>query len=172
MLGFSCLDVVLMGRNPYIPIGGWPNASDIDIAYKSMKSTGVDQFAKRTLDTLSGGEIQRVFIAKGLAQGTGILLLDEPIANLDISYQIQIMDILLSLIHEQKFTIITSLHDINLASLYCDNLIVIDKGAIVKTGPPSGIIEKDFIQSIFGNRLDVIRNPEDNRSIIIPKSIN
>ena len=58
MLGFSCLDVVLMGRNPYIPIGGWPNGSDIDIAYQSMKSTGVDQFAKRTLDTLSGGEIQ------------------------------------------------------------------------------------------------------------------
>ncbi|MBS96620.1 MAG: ABC transporter ATP-binding protein [SAR202 cluster bacterium] len=172
MFGFSCLDVVLMGRNPYISVGGWPSSSDIDIAYKSMKSTGVDQFAKRTLDTLSGGEIQRVFIAKGLAQGTGILLLDEPIANLDISYQIQIMDILLSLIHEQNFTIITSLHDINLASLYCDNLIVIDKGAIVKTGPPIEIIEEDFIQGIFGNRLNVIRNPEDNRSIIIPKSIN
>jgi iron complex transport system ATP-binding protein len=172
MLGFSCLDVVLMGRNPYLSTGEWPSKADIEIAFESMKSTGVEQFAKRTLESLSGGEMQRVFIAKGLAQRTKILLLDEPIANLDLSYQIQIMDILYSLIKDQKITIIAALHDINLASLYCNNVIVINKGTIVKNGAPKEIIEQDFIQNVFGDRLNIIQNPTDNRSIIIPKSIN
>jgi len=171
MFGFSCLDIVLMGRNPYLSTGEWPSNNDIEIANHSMKSTGVEMFSQRTLDSLSGGEMQRVFIAKGLTQGTKILLLDEPIANLDLSYQIQIMDILLSLVKDRKITIIAALHDINLASLYCNNIIVIDKGSIVKNGSSKEIMEQDFIRNIFGDRLSMIRIPIDNRNIIIPKSI-
>lgn len=114
-------DVVLMGRTPYKGIAEGDNAEDIAIAERSMEETGVVDMGSLSFIQLSGGEQQRVMLARALSQETSCLILDEPTNHLDITYQLQIMDLITS----RNMTVIAAIHDLNIAAMYCDHIVAL-----------------------------------------------
>ena len=145
---FTALEMVLMGRSPYLGHLMFESKKDLEIARKAMEWTDTLSFADRSIDELSGGERKRVFIARALAQEPEVILLDEPTANLDIHHQIDFLDLILTLNHEKGLTIVMASHDMNIASEFCDRLILLQKGKIFKIGNPRrsspGRISKAF----------------------------
>lgn len=142
---FSVRDVVLMGRTPYKGITEGDNAEDIAIARRSMDETGVLPMERDSFSWLSGGEQQRVMLARALTQETPCLILDEPTNHLDIKYQLQIMDIVKGL----DLTVAAAIHDLNIAALYCDRLIAIRKGRVVGLGTPRELLTEKFIYDLY-----------------------
>ena len=133
--GFTALDVVMMGRHAYIPRLGREGGRDVEIARAAMERTGVEALSEREARSLSGGEWQRVLIARALAQEAGLLLLDEPVANLDIRYQLEILRLLRALAGEGRAVVLV-MHDIDLAARFCDRLAVLRKGRLYADGSP------------------------------------
>ncbi len=142
---FSVLDIVLMGRTPYKKIMERDNAEDYKIAYDSLDIVGMRNFADCNFSDLSGGEQQRVMLARALTQKTKYLILDEPTNHLDVKYQLQ----LLKTIKEQNITVIAAIHDLNLAAMYCDYIISLKDGKIYKCGKPNDVFTHDFIKCMF-----------------------
>lgn len=142
---FSVQDVVLMGRSPHKKALERDNAEDFRIVEESLKKVGMEAFAKRSFSTLSGGEQQRVILARALAQKTPCLVLDEPTNHLDIKYQLQLMDIVKHL----DLTVISAIHDLNIAAMYCDRLYVIHQGKIAASGTPKEVLTPERIKQIY-----------------------
>lgn len=132
---FSVMEVVLMGRAPHKKTMERDNAKDFQIAQKALETVEMEGFANRSFSTLSGGEQQRVILARALAQQTPCLILDEPTNHLDITHQIQLMKIVKNL----KVTVISAVHDLNIAAMFCDRLYVLQDGEIVGQGTPQDI---------------------------------
>lgn len=156
---FSVLEIVLMGREPHMRRFAREDQQDMDIALLAMKSTGVIRFAGRSVLELSYGERQRVMIARALAQEPGILLADEPTSHLDPGYQVEIMDVLKSLSERENLAVLAVLHDVNLASLYCDRLILLDHGKIVAEGSPWEVVREEILESVYGVKTVVKPHP-------------
>lgn len=148
---FSVLDVVLMGRSPHKKILERDNFHDFEIARKALKIVGMESFEKRNFSTLSGGEQQRVILARALTQETECLVLDEPTNHLDIKYQLQIMDIVKSL----DVTVVAAIHDLNIAAMYCDRLVAIKDGLIVACGTPRDVLTEKFIYDMYEVRTNI-----------------
>lgn len=142
---FSVLDVVLMGRSPHKRLFDRDNADDYAIAHRSLRTVGMDDCAERSFSSLSGGEQQRVILARALTQEAECMILDEPTNHLDIKYQLQIMDIVKRL----DLTVVAAIHDLNIAALYCDRLIAIQKGRIVGAGTPRELLTEAFIHDLY-----------------------
>ena len=163
---FNVLDVVLMGRSPHKKILERDNKKDYDIAYKSLEIVGLKDFAERSFTTLSGGEQQRVILARALTQETESLILDEPTNHLDIKYQLQIMDIVKSL----NLTVIAAIHDLNIAAMYCDRLVALKDGQIVGAGKPKDLLTEKFIKDLYEVDTQIEVLPNDNINIrFLPK---
>ncbi len=156
--GFTAFELVLMGRYPHLGRFQLEGAADDRIAEAAMRLTETDAFAARTLDTLSGGERQRVFLARAIAQQPRILLLDEPTSNLDILHQLTILGLVRRLVDE-GLTAIAAIHDLNLAARYCDRLSLLSKGRVAVEGRPEEVLEPKTIESVFGVRSAVYRDP-------------
>ena len=156
--GFTAFELVLMGRYPHLGRFQVEGQADDRIAREAMRLTETDQFEQRTLETLSGGERQRVFLARALAQQPRILLLDEPTSNLDILHQLTILGLVRRLV-DDGLTAIAAIHDLNLAARYCDRLVLISNGAVVTEGPPEEVLTPETIESAFGVRSAVYRDP-------------
>jgi len=156
---FSVLETVLMGRSPYLGHLMFENEKDLEIAKKAMEWTKIVPFSERHMDELSGGERKRVFIARALAQEPEVILLDEPTASLDIQHQIDFLDLILTLNRERGLTIIMASHDINIASEFCDRLILLQGGRIYQMGTPEQVITKDNIETVYGCEVWIDRNP-------------
>ena len=139
---FSVGEVVLMGRSPHKKSLEPDNSEDYDIVNESLEKVGMLGFKNRSFSTLSGGEQQRVILARALAQQTPCLILDEPTNHLDIKYQLSLLNIVKSL----NLTIISAIHDLNIASMYCDRLFVMKNGRIVGMGTPQEVLTKEFIK--------------------------
>ncbi|MDR5694866.1 MAG: ABC transporter ATP-binding protein [Armatimonadota bacterium] len=146
---FTALEIVLMGRNPHRRGLSWESPQDLAIARQAMERTHTWHLADRPFQSLSGGERQRVLIARALAQRPQILLLDEPTAHLDIAYQLEIMELLTSL-HREGLTILAVLHDLNLAAMFCERLILMSKGTILADGPPGDVLKPKWIRKAYG----------------------
>ena len=156
---FRVIEIVLTGRSPYLGHLMFESGRDLEIAKKAMEWTEILPIAERSIDELSGGERKRVFIARALAQEPEVILLDEPTANLDIHHQIEFLELILSLNRERGLTIIMASHDLNLASEFCDRLILLHKGRIYKMGSPTEVITRENIEQVYGCGVWVDQNP-------------
>lgn len=147
---FTVEETVLMARTPYLPAFGFEREADRTIAADALEMTDTAQFASRPLSELSGGERQRSFIARALAQDTGILLLDEPTSFLDLRHQVQIYDLLKSAQLEKGKTVITVTHDINLAAQYVDFVLLLSSECGYQSGRTKDVFLPEQIEKVFG----------------------
>ena len=156
---FRVMEMVLMGRSPYLGHLMFESKKDLEIARKALEWTDTLPFSERSIDELSGGERKRVFIARALAQEPEVILLDEPTATLDIHHQIDFLQRILDLNRERGLTIIMASHDMNLASEFCDRLILLSTGKIDQIGTPREVITKENIERVYGCDVWVDQNP-------------
>ncbi|MFF1635018.1 ABC transporter ATP-binding protein [Leifsonia sp. NPDC058248] len=166
--GITVADLVGRGRYPHQGwFRRWTAADDRAVA-EAMASTGVTDLADRSIDELSGGQRQRVWIAMALAQQTGILLLDEPTTFLDISHQIDVLDLLLDLNAARGTTVVMVLHDLNLAARYSDHLIAMKSGSIVASGEPGSVVTADLVRDVFGVESVIASDPVTATPLVVP----
>lgn len=155
---FTSLEIVLFGRYPYLN-GTKESDSDIGIARKSLKRVEADMFEDRLYPTLSGGEAGRIDIARILAQAPGLLLLDEPTNHLDPRHQVQILN-LCKKICEQGKTVITAIHDLNLASMYADQILMLKNGISITDGPPEVVFKENLLSNTYGISFNILKHPD------------
>ncbi len=160
---FSVLETVLMGRSPHLGRFSVEGKGDLAIAWECLKMVEMEGLAQRPATAISGGERQRAVIARALAQQPRILLADEPIAHLDINHQIQILDLLRSLAGEKQMAVIAALHDLNLASSYCDRLVMLAGGRAIGSGVPGEVITEENIRRAYGLQAQVRAHPLTGR---------
>ena len=156
---FRVIEMVLMGRSPYLGHLMFESPKDLEIAKRAMEWTEILPISQRPIDELSGGERKRVYIARALTQEPEVILLDEPTTNLDIHHQVESLDLVLSLNREKGLTILMASHDLNLASEYCDRLILLQHGKIFHMGPPEEVMTRENIEKVYGCQVWVDRNP-------------
>jgi iron complex transport system ATP-binding protein len=157
--GLTVFDLVKQGRYPHQSwLTRW-TVEDTEKVESAMKATRVDDLRDRPVDELSGGQRQRAWIAMTLAQDTDIILLDEPTTFLDMTHQIEILDLLFELNEKHSRTIVMVLHDINLASRYAHNIIAIKDGAVFNQGTPEAIINCELVRAVFGMECQVATDP-------------
>lgn len=156
---FTVAETVLMGRSPHLGLFGLEGRHDYEIAEQAMLFTDIAQLAGRRLDQLSGGERQRVIIARALCQQPRIILLDEPTAALDPAHQLKIMDLMERLRREQNITVIMVSHDLNLAAMYGDRLLLLKNGRVEKQGSPAEVLTSEQLAASYGCVMHVADNP-------------
>ena len=159
---FTVEDVVKMGRYPYKSMFEDYSKEDIKLVDEMIKRVGLENYKDRSFNTLSGGEKQRAFIARALVQDTDFIILDEPTNHLDITYQIQLMDIIKSM----NVTVFAALHDMNISAMYCDYIIVMKHGEILKNGTVDEIFTSETIKEVFGVDSYILENPINGRKQI------
>ena len=159
---FSVIEMVLMGRSPYKGLLDRDKIDDYEIARYALEQVGLSDFENRNFNTLSGGEQQRVILARALAQRTECLVLDEPTNHLDIKYQLELMTIVKRL----DATVVSAIHDLNLAAIYCDRIIALKDGHIVCSGTPQDVLSPDTIRHIYGVSAMVQTLPDGRLNII------
>jgi len=152
-------DIVQLGRAPH---RGWflPfSSSDVSVVNRVLHLTGLSRLRKRSINKLSGGEFQRVMIARALAQEPEVLLLDEPTSNLDIHHQIHVFDLVRKLVDEKHMSVVVAIHDLALAARYCDRLVLLHKGKQCAVGTPEEVLTSENLQTVFGVRASLYRDP-------------
>lgn len=159
---FTVEEIVAMGRSPHKKLFEGDTPRDREIVQSALARLDMEDMAKRSYLHLSGGEKQRVLIARVIAQETDFLILDEPTNHLDIGYQLQILDF----VKQLRITVLTAIHDLNLAAMYCDRLYVLKDGQIVKTGTPEEVLTPKTIEEVYGIKADVTIHPIINKTII------
>ncbi|MCH8814088.1 MAG: ABC transporter ATP-binding protein, partial [Chloroflexi bacterium] len=165
---FRALDCVLMGRTPHLSLLQNEGATDVEIAREAMMAMDVWRFAERAIGELSGGERQRVVIARALAQQTPVLLLDEPIAHLDIGHQAAVLEMARTLCKREGKAILAIVHDLTVAAQYCDRLIMLNRGQIVREGHPSDVLREDVLAEVYGTHAIVFPHPQTGLPVVAP----
>ncbi|MFF8614177.1 ABC transporter ATP-binding protein [Streptomyces sp. NPDC015350] len=165
--GLTVADLVARGRHPHQSwLRQW-SSDDAGVVERALAMTGVSELAGRPVDSLSGGQRQRVWISMALAQGTDLLLLDEPTTYLDLAHAVDVLDLVDDL-HEAGRTVVMVLHDLNLAARYSDHLVVMRAGSILAQGHPREVITAELLRDAFGLRAEVIDDPVGGRPLVVP----
>lgn len=164
----SVAELVARGRYPHQPMFSRWREEDRLAVERALKATNIEDLADQPVDTLSGGQRQRAWIAMVLAQETSILLLDEPTTWLDISHQIDLLELLRDLNQKQGFTLAAVLHDLNQACRYATHLIALRDGKIVAEGAPTEIVTPELIEAIYGLRCMIIEDPVAHTPLVVP----
>ncbi len=167
--GITVADLVARGRYPHQSLWTQWSVLDEQATHDAMKATGVDTLADRAVDSLSGGQRQRVWIAMVLAQQTPVLLLDEPTTYLDITHQIELLELFCRLNRQQGHTLVAVLHDLNHACRYADHIIAMRDGAILAEGVPADIITAECVETVFGLPCVIIDDPVSHTPLVIPR---
>ncbi len=165
--GITVIDLVSRGRHPHQSILKRWSRHDEEAVRDALERTRLTEFATRIVDELSGGQRQRVWIAMALAQETPVLLLDEPTTYLDISHQIDVLNLCAGLQREGR-TLVAVLHDLNQAARYATHLVAVDGGRIVAQGAPHEVVTPELLHDVFGVAARVIADPETGGPLIIP----
>ena len=166
--GITVADLVGRGRHPHQGIFSRWSAADDEAVAAALDTTRSAELADRPVDELSGGQRQRVWIAMALAQDTDVLLLDEPTTFLDVSHQVEVLDLLTDLNSARGITIVMVLHDLNLAARYSDQLVMISAGAVRASGPPAEVLTEEGVQEVFGLTSRVIDDPVSGLPLVLP----
>ncbi len=166
--GITVADLVGRGRNPHQSIfSRWTHDDDLAVA-RALDATETAALADRPVDELSGGQRQRVWIAMALAQETDLLLLDEPTTFLDVSHQIEVLDLLTDLNRDRGTTVVMVLHDLNLAARYADHLIALESGVVRAAGEPAAVLTEEIVRTVFGLDSRVIVDPVSSKPLMLP----
>ena len=161
-------DYVLLGRNPYVRHFSWETKHDRKVMSEVLERLDLGAFAQRPLGTLSGGELQRLVIARALAQQAPVLLLDEPTSALDIGHQQQALELVDSLRREQGLTVVSAMHDLTLAGMYADRLVLMHQGARVAEGTAKEVLQPNVLSEFYGVSARV-HHEEDGTVVVIPQ---
>jgi iron complex transport system ATP-binding protein len=166
--GVTVVDLVGRGRHPHQGAFRRWSTADEEAVSEALAVTGTSNLAGRVVDELSGGQRQRVWIAMALAQGTDLLLLDEPTTYLDLAHQIEMLDLLADLNTRRGTTVVMVLHDLNLAARYADHLVAITDGRVVAEGPPEAVVTEDLVRAVFDLDCRVITDPVSRTPLVVP----
>lgn len=164
---FSVMDVVLMGRTPYL---GWferEGDRDREIAQAAMRRTETEPLGSRLIGSLSGGEQQRVLVARALAQAAPVMLLDEPTAHLDLRHQDRLLGMLRTLASEHGLAMLMALHDLNLVSRFADKVALLSNGRVWRLGEPVDVLRPDVLEEVYGMRILVMAHPLNGGPLIL-----
>ena len=159
---FTVREVVMMGRAPHKKALERDNAKDYEIVEEALKTVGMEGFAQRSFSTLSGGDQQRVILARALAQQTPCLILDEPTNHLDITHQLQLMRIVKNL----SATVISAIHDLNIAAMFCDRIYALKEGRIIAQGTPREVLTEDFIRQVYQVDAEIAKDSSGQMHIL------
>jgi iron complex transport system ATP-binding protein len=165
---FTVGEIVLMGRTPHLPMWAGESKHDCEVAWSAMKRTQIDALVNRRAYELSGGEQQRVMIARALTQEPNVLLLDEPTAHLDLKYQVGVLELVRSLAREHGLAILMTLHDLNQAALYADRVALMSEGQIVAQGSAAEVFTASQLSAVYGVQVAVSQHPNHNAPLIAP----
>jgi iron complex transport system ATP-binding protein len=166
--GITVADLVGRGRHPHQGVfSRWKREDDAAVA-AALEATQTTELAERAVDELSGGQRQRVWIAMALAQQTDLLLLDEPTTFLDVSHQIEVLDLLTDLNRSRGTTIVMVLHDLNMAARYADHLVALASGRLHAAGEPADVLTEETVRAVFGLECRVIDDPTSGRPLMLP----
>ena len=163
--GMTVFDYALLGRTPYIPWWRMENSSDLDLVREVLARVDMDQLAHRSLDRLSGGEVQRAILARALVQQTPVLLLDEPTAALDIGHQQQVLGLIDELRHEQGLAVLSAFHDLTVAAQYSDRLVLLARGKVRAAGDAHDVLTPSILREHYGAEVRVL-NDEDGSIVV------
>ncbi|EGC76409.1 ABC transporter ATP-binding protein [Treponema denticola] len=159
---FNVLEMVLIGRSPHKKFMERDSAEDIELAYKALEQVNMKDFADRNFSSLSGGEKQRIILARALVQNTDCLILDEPTNHLDIKHQLHFM----SLAKYLKITVISAIHDLNIAAMYCDKIYALKEGQIIASGSVDEVITEEVIKTLYDVEAKIIYDEEKKPHVI------
>lgn len=160
----TVFDTVLLGRRPFL---GWTvGQNNRNRVYDILIQLGLDQLALRQFNELSGGEQQKTLVARALAQEPRVLLLDEPTSSLDLRHQMDVMEHVVSIVKQQRISAVMAIHDLNLASMYSDRMVILKDGTVFRDGPPGAVLCADTIRAVYGVRATV--NHDSERPHIVP----
>ena len=165
---YTVWETVLFGRTPYLGFLGQPSKKDEEIARQSLARVSALPFAERRVGELSGGEQQRVLLARALCQSTPILLLDEPTAHLDLQYQVNLLELVQELAHKDNLAVLIALHDLNLAAHYADRIALMVAGQIKAEGKPEQVLRPELIQEAYCLPVQVVRHPFLDIPLVLP----
>jgi len=165
---YAALDIVLMGRYPHLGAFELEGVDDHAAASAAMAATGTAHLAARPFSTLSGGEKQRVVIASAVAQGAGLLLLDEPTASLDVGYQLEIAALLTRLNRERGTTMMVSTHDLNFAAALCSSLVLLRGGRVIAQGETERVLTREHVRALYDVDAEVARHPRAGHLMVVP----
>ncbi len=166
--GIVVADLVARGRHPHQGVLARWTAADEEAVAEALRLTDTAALADRCVDELSGGQRQRVWIAMALAQQTDLLLLDEPTTFLDVSHQVDVLDLLTDLNRQRGTTIVMVLHDLNLAARYADHLVAVRAGRLHASGDPAEVLTVDVVRDVFGMESQVVEDPVSGKPIVLP----
>ncbi len=169
--GVTVVDLVARGRHPHHGAFGFLRRTlqeDDQAVAEALVLTDTLELADRVVDELSGGQRQRVWIAMALAQGTDLLLLDEPTTYLDVAHQVEMLDLLAELNQRRGTTIVMVLHDLNLSARYADHLVALHTGRVVAEGTPREVVTEDVVRTVFGLDNRVIDDPVSHTPLVVP----
>jgi iron complex transport system ATP-binding protein len=165
---FTAWETVLLGRTPYLNFLGQTSAKDEDLARQALEQVDAHHLAERRMDEISGGEQQRVLLARSLAQDTPILLMDEPTAHLDLPHQIDLLKLISKQAKEKNLSVLVALHDLNIASLFADRIAVVQGGLLCLAGSPKETLTSEILHSVYHMPVHVLTHPETGAPLIVP----
>ncbi len=166
---FTVWETVLMGRTPYLGFLGNASSHDEELARQSLNKVNALAFADRRVGELSGGEAQRILLARALCQSTPILLLDEPTAHLDLQYQVSLLELIRELAHTENLAVLIALHDLNLAARYADRVALLVGGHLTSIGAPRKVLTAEAISHAYCLPVHVVEHPFMDSPLVLPQ---
>jgi iron complex transport system ATP-binding protein len=166
--GMSVLDYTLLGRTPHIGYFGVESMDDRERCAEVLDRIGLADLTDRYLSTLSGGEVQRVVLARALAQEAPVLLLDEPTSALDLGRRVDALELVDELRRERDLTVLSAMHDLTLAAQFADRLVLLSDGRVIASGPPADVLDEKVLSACFGGRVRVLTD-DDGQLLVVPQ---